>query len=127
MSLKRLIASVGYAIEGLRSTWIREANFKVEVFCGMAVVLLGFYFEISAVEWLSLITVIGFVIVTETLNTAIENLCDVTHPSEHPDIKRVKDTAAGAVLISGLVAIVVGSILFYPHIIRIALPVVWGG
>jgi diacylglycerol kinase len=60
---------------------------------------------------------IAFVISMEMLNTAIEKLCDVVHKELHPDIKRVKDIAAGAVLVSAIFSLMTGLIIFLPKII----------
>src|SRR3989344_5931054 len=66
----------------------------------LIVFVLGFYFKISAVEWILLVFAIGFVVVSEMFNTAIEIDMDLTSPEYHPFAKDTKDVAAGAVLLS---------------------------
>ncbi len=78
--------------------------------------LLGFYFHISAMEWIALVFAIGFVLVAEALNTAIEIDIDLTSPEYHPYARDTKDAAAGAVLLAVFVSIIVGLIIFLPHI-----------
>lgn len=80
------------------------------------IAVLGFYFRISSVEWVLLAFAVGFVIVSEMFNTAIEIDMDLTSPEYHPYARDTKDTAAGAVLISALVSIIVGLIIFLPKI-----------
>jgi diacylglycerol kinase len=60
------------------------------------------------------VIVIGLVWVTEILNTCIEKAMDVITIEHHPQIKIIKDLAAGAVLIAALVAVIVGSFIFIP-------------
>ena len=54
----------------------------------------------------------------EALNTAFEALCDVTSPGFHPLVERAKDVAAGAVLICAIGAVIVGGIVFGPHLLQ---------
>jgi len=83
----------------------------------LIVFVLGFYFKISAVEWILLVFAIGFVVVSEMFNTAIEIDMDLTSPEYHPFAKDTKDVAAGAVLLSAFIAIIVGLIVFLPRIL----------
>lgn len=98
----------------LRSTH----NAWVHIAALIAVIIAGLYFNISHSDWISLILVSGLVFVTEAINTAIEIDIDLTSPNFHPYAKDTKDVAAGAVLISAVVAIVVGILIFAPHIIN---------
>jgi diacylglycerol kinase (ATP) len=52
----------------------------------------------------------------EALNTAIELVIDLVSPDVHPLAGRAKDVAAGAVLISACGAVVVGILVFAPHL-----------
>jgi diacylglycerol kinase (ATP) len=54
--------------------------------------------------------------VSEALNIAFEFLCDVASPEFHPLVKKSKDVAAGAVLLSAIGAAIIGCIVFIPHI-----------
>lgn len=81
------------------------------------VIVLGFYFQISSIEWTLLAFAIGFVIVSEIFNTAIEIDMDLTSPEYHPYARDTKDVAAGAVLFSAFVSIIVGLIIFLPKIL----------
>ena len=80
------------------------------------VIFFGFYFNVSSIEWMALIFAIGFVIVSEAFNTAIEIDIDLTSPSYHPFAKDTKDVAAAAVLLSVFTAAIVGLIVFLPKI-----------
>ncbi len=90
----------------------------IHLFSALVVVICGFYFQVSALEWVLLVFAIGFVLVTETLNTAIEIDIDLTSPEYHPFARDTKDVAAAAVLLSVFTAIIIGLIIFLPKIIN---------
>ena len=73
--------------------------------------------RISNVEWALIVIAIGFVFVAETFNSAIEIDIDLTSPNFHPYARDTKDVAAGAVLLSVAVAILIGVIVFLPKLI----------
>jgi len=89
-------------------------NFRIHLVAILMVVLAGWYFHLSANEWLWIIFTIGLVLVTELLNTAIEILVDLVSPDFNIQAGRVKDVAAGAVVIAAIISVVIGSIIFIP-------------
>ncbi len=86
----------------------------IHILSALLVVTLGFYFKVSSLEWIALVFAIGFVFITEALNTAIEIDIDLTSPEYHPFARDTKDVAAAAVLLSVFVAVIVGLIIFLP-------------
>ena len=102
------------AFRGLRVFWLTTSNLLVYTFVALIVVVSGFYFSISNSEWISLVFAIGFVIVAEAFNTAIEIDINLTSPEYHPYAKDTKDVAAAAVLLAVFIAIIVGLIVFLP-------------
>jgi diacylglycerol kinase (ATP) len=88
-------------------------------FFGALAVYLGFILNISNIEWTMIVIVIGMVIVAEAFNTAIEIDINLTSPEYHPYARDTKDVAAGAVLLSAVVAGIVGLIIFLPKIIAV--------
>ena len=62
---------------------------------------------------------ITLVWVAEALNTAFEVLCDVTSPDFHPLVKKSKDVAAAAVLLSAIGAIIIGALIFGPKLLSL--------
>lgn len=88
----------------------------IHIICAVVAVALGFYFKVSNLEWIALVFAIGFVFVTEILNTAIEIDIDLTSPEYHPYARDTKDVAAAAVLLSAFVSLIVGLIIFLPKI-----------
>jgi diacylglycerol kinase len=116
-SLVARLKSTTHAFRGL-GIFIRTThNSWMHFFFGALAIYMGFLLKISEMEWLMIIISIGLVIITEALNTAFEIDIDLTSPTYHPYARDTKDVAAGAVLISVLVAGIVGLIIFLPKII----------
>lgn len=115
--MKKLFYSFGFAWNGIRYGISKELNLKIHCCATLLVTAAGFYFSISAVHWIALLCCMGLVLGMELINTAIEKLCDVIHPAKHPGIEKVKDIAAGAVLLSAIAAMACGLLIFIPEII----------
>lgn len=116
-SLVARAKSFTHAFRGIGVLVKSTHNFWVHIFAAIIVVILGFTLKISHVEWMIIILSVGFVMVTEAINTAIEIDIDLTSPNFHPYAKDTKDVAAGAVLMSAITAIIIGLIIFLPKVI----------
>jgi len=114
-SLKERIDSFRYAFNGIRLTIWAEHNFRIHLVATVLVVGLGFYFDMTASEWLWITFVISLVLITEMINTAIEKLVDLAEPNQNPLAGKIKDIAAGAVLIAAITAVVIGALIFWPY------------
>lgn len=117
--LKRKVASFGYAFNGFRIAFKEEVNFQIHLILAVIAVALGIYFGISTTEWLFIVTVIGIVLTAELLNTALEELCDMLRTTHDPHVAKIKDLAASAVLVSSVMALVVGVAIFLPRLLAI--------
>ena len=95
-----------------------QHNAWVHLAATVVVIAAGWILGVSAVQWCFLILVMMAVWVAEALNTAFELLCDVASPEFHPLVKKSKDVAAGAVLLSAVGAASVGAIIFAPLILQ---------
>lgn len=115
--LNRLVNSFKYALDGLKYAFKYEQNLIVHIVVTIAVIVFGFLFKISLIEWLILILIIGLVIATELINTSIEATIDLCTKEVNPLAKIAKDTAAGAVLVFAITAVIIGLIIFVPKII----------
>ena len=76
----------------------------------------GWALDISRGEWCWVVLAITGVWMAEALNTAFEFLCDVASPEFHPMVKHAKDVAAGAVLLCAVGAVIIGVLIFLPHL-----------
>jgi diacylglycerol kinase (ATP) len=119
--MKRLIRSFGYAFQGITSAFRTELNFRIHIVAAVIAVAIGFYLQLSLERWGLVILAIGFVIVSELFNTAIERLGDeVANGNHRLVIKKAKDTAAAAVFLSAASALVIGIIfLLIPFIQKV--------
>lgn len=115
--IKRFFKSFGYAVQGLVYAFKYEQNIVVHILATIAAFVAGIYFQISYVEWLILFLIIGLVIATELINTSIEAVVDLITKEKNPLAKVAKDTAAAAVMIFALIAILLGCMIFVPKII----------
>ena len=106
----------GYAIKGAWLLLRHEPSIQVQFVISIFVTIAGFYFDITASEWMFQILSVGLVMATEGVNTAIENIADFVHADYHVKIGRIKDVAAGAVFFAAVVAVIVGLIIYLPYI-----------
>lgn len=113
---KKFSDSFWYAFYGLKHTFINEMNFRIQLICSIMVIILGFIFKISLIEWIVCLLLISFVLVIETINTGYENMVDLIIDKYHPKAKIVKDLLASAVLIVNIFAMIIGLIIFIPKI-----------
>jgi diacylglycerol kinase (ATP) len=114
-SLIKRAKSFTYAGRGIYVFIKTTHNAWIHLFILAVAIVLGFYLGITKVEWMFLVLAGGLVLVTEALNTAIEIDIDLTSPEYHPYAKDTKDVAAGAVLISAVVAAIIGLLIFVPY------------
>lgn len=93
---------------------------KVHLAAALGVLTAAFLLQVTVTEWIVLVLVIGMVWAAEIFNTAIEALTNLVSPVQHPLAGRVKDLAAGAVLVTALMAAVIGLIIFVPYLVRLS-------
>ena len=105
------LASFRYAFAGI-GRLLKETNFRIHLIIAALTVVAGMLCRLSILEWCAIFICFGLVLSAEGLNTAIEILADRVCSSKDESIKLVKDVAAGAVLISAIVAFVVGVLIF---------------
>jgi diacylglycerol kinase (ATP) len=106
--------SIGFAFKGVFKLITTEHSVMVQTFLAFIMVIAGFIFEISRVEWMMQILATGLVLGIESLNTAIEKIADFVHPEFHNRIGFIKDIAAGAVMFAAFAAIAVGLLIYVP-------------
>lgn len=114
--LTNRIKSVGYAFKGAMLLLKTEASIKIQFVIAIILTIAGFYFNISTYEWIIQILSIALVMSIEGVNTAIEEIADFMHPERHEKIGIIKDIAAGAVFIAGILTMIIGFIIYLPKI-----------
>ena len=90
-----------------------ERNFQLEVFALIINLFLIVYFKLNSTDVALILVVCFLVLIAETINTAIEKICDFIEPNFNKKIGLIKDLAAGAVILATFLSIIVG-LLVYP-------------
>jgi diacylglycerol kinase len=114
--LKQMFKSIGIAFDGIIDLIKSENNAKIHLVSTIVVVIVGLKLQFLAIEWLWISLAIAGVWVAELINTAIEKLTDLVSPEINPIAKKVKDYAAGAVLVMAIWAIFVFCLISLPHL-----------
>ncbi len=113
----RLFKSFRYAWRGLFKTFREEQNLQVQLIIGIIILSLGFVFKIKSLEWCSIISVIFLVLLMEMINSAVERIADALKPRIDTYVKELKDIMAAVVMLSSILAVIVGLIIFTPYIL----------
>ncbi|WP_424766226.1 diacylglycerol kinase family protein [Paenibacillus sp. sgz302251] len=100
-------AGVGFAIR-------TQSHMRFHIAAAIMVCGLGWLVSLKPLEWAIIIVTIAMVMTAEMMNTAIEQAVDLASPNIHPIAKIAKDAAAGAVLISAALSLVVGLLIMGP-------------
>jgi diacylglycerol kinase len=115
---KKRVHSISFvhAWHGIVFAFKTQPNFRFHLVVAILVVVAGWYFEIGNLEWVILAFTIMTVLVAETINTALEQVVDLLTDKYHLNAKNAKDVAAGMVLVAVVFAVIVGLIIFLPHV-----------
>jgi undecaprenol kinase len=116
--LQEFKKSFRHAARGLKYVIKHEKNFQNEIAIGAIAVLAMIYFEVTRAEMIVLFVVISGVLVMELFNTVVERVVDILKPRIHPYARLIKDLMAAGVLVSSILAIVVGMLIFVPYIME---------
>lgn len=111
--MKKQILSFKYAFKGVWNTIKSEGHMRFHMVAGFYVLIFSLFYDFTAAQTGLLIVLIASVLAAETVNTCIEELCNLISDSYEPMIKIAKDAAAGAVLILSVAAVAVGVIFFW--------------
>lgn len=112
-----ILKSFSFAFDGVKTAFRREPNFRIHSLIAALTIILAIFLGFSQIEWLILIFTIALVLVLELVNTAVETLVDLVSPEYRKEAKIAKDVMAASVLLSAILAIIVGLFLFVPKII----------
>ncbi len=115
-----LFRSLKHALRGVKKVFQTELNFRLQVFASLLVLVFIFIFPLRSWEIVVLILLIGLVLILELINSIFERLVDAFRPRIHPIVKDIKDIMAGAVLLSAVIAAIIGLLIFWPHFVNLA-------
>lgn len=114
--LERYIKSFFHAIDGFIYALKYEHNMIIILICAILTFAAGLVFKISSTEWLFCILIIGLVMGSEMVNTAIEAVVDLETNKIHPLAKIAKDTSSTATLIFSITAFIGALVIFVPKL-----------
>ncbi|MGF1521751.1 MAG: diacylglycerol kinase [Leptolyngbyaceae cyanobacterium] len=116
-------ASFRYASQGIFYAFRTQRNFRIHVLATIAVIGTGFALRLPAVHIAVLGLTCSAVMTLELINTALEAVVDLTVQQTYHELAKIaKDCAAAAVLISALMAIMVGGCLIFPPLFTVISP-----
>ncbi len=115
-SLKQRAQSFRYALAGGRVLVVSQHNAWIHALATLLVVIAALIVRVSRLEWALLILAMGLVWAMEAVNTAIELLADEVSLEHRPRIGQAKDVAAFAVLAAAMAAVLIGLLVFIPHL-----------
>jgi diacylglycerol kinase len=110
--MKRVLRKFGNAFRGIAEAIRIENSFKFHFVAAIAAVVLGFLLNISEEEWAVLVIVIGLVLVAEMFNTVVELLSRLVTKEQNALARQLLDISAGAVLVTSLISVIVGILIF---------------
>ncbi|WP_175620495.1 diacylglycerol kinase [Chryseobacterium schmidteae] len=114
--LKGRLKSLSYTAKGAFMLLKTEHSIITQSVIGLVLMIAGFYFGISKIEWMFQVLGIGLILTAESLNTAIEKVCDFIHPEYHKKIGFIKDIASGAMTFAVTSVLIVLIIIYYPYL-----------
>lgn len=112
---KKRYNSFKFALRGINSAFRSEPHMRLHVLSAVAVLVAGFFFDVTLIEWCLLAGAMGMVFTAEIFNTAFETLTNLVSPEWHHLAGKTKDLAAGAVLVASITAAIIGLIIFLPY------------
>ena len=116
--MKKLLNSFKYAFQGILYSFNTQRNIRIHFCIAIIILILGTYLHLSNIEWSLILLTISIVVTGEMINTAIEKTIDLVTEEYKILAKIAKDVAAGAVLISSMISIIIGILIFYEKIFK---------
>ncbi len=101
-----------YAGEGIWEAVRCQRNFRFHIAAAVYVTAFSFFYDLTRTDYVLLILTFSSVMASEMINTAIENAVDLCSKEYSKTAKAAKDTAAGAVLVTAIFAVITAIILF---------------
>jgi diacylglycerol kinase (ATP) len=114
-----VVRSAYHAFSGLMWVAPRTPSLRLGIVVVLALAAIGVLLRMTSVE-IALLVLLGAVLLAvETLNTAIEMLCNYVQPQHDPRIGKIKDVSAGATAVTEIGAAIVVAVLLWPHLLAV--------
>ena len=115
--IKKHSISFKHAFEGLAWVLKTQPNYKIHISLSLLSVLGSWFFKVSHVEFIIIVTLITMGFVIETINTGIEATTDAIDKKIREDIKIAKDVSAAAMLVFAVGSFFIACMIFVPRIL----------
>ena len=112
-----VLSSAFHAFSGLMWVAPRTPSLRFGIVAVIALAAGGVLLRFTGVEIALLVLLGTLLLAVETINTAIEMVCDYVQPLQDPKIGKIKDVAAGATAVTEIGAAVVVAVLLWPHLL----------
>lgn len=114
INFKAILKSLGYAFAGLFYVVRTQNNARFHSLATVLVVAVGFWLQLTIIQWCLILIAIGLVWIAECFNTSLEKMFDLVNPDPHPLVKNGKDSGAAAVLVAALLSVAIGLLVLLP-------------
>jgi undecaprenol kinase len=99
------VSRLRFALAGVTHAVRTERSLRIQLFALLWVLIVLARLQPAPLWWALVLLAASTVLAAELFNTAVERLADHLHPDLHPEIRLVKDCAAGAVLLASIGAL----------------------
>lgn len=118
-NIKKLVKSFKYAFEGINYSLNNDQNLVIHFVVACFVIIASIIFQVNPFEMGILGVTILVVISAEMVNSAIEKMVDLITKEHREEAKIAKDVSAGMVLLTAIGSVIIGILVFLPHILRL--------
>lgn len=116
---RSLLKSFQYAASGVKFAVQDNQNIRIHIVVAVLVIAASLFFRINAFEMGILGVMILLVFSVEMVNTSIEEMTNLITREHAKEAKIAKDVSAGMVLVVASGAVIVGTLIFLPHVLRL--------
>lgn len=116
---KNFLTACGHAIDGIKSAFKSETNLKIQMIFAILAIIIAIILKLETKEFVLIILTIGIVLLAEMMNTVVEIILDLYTEQYNENVKTAKDIASGCVLITSVMAVIIGIMIFVPKFIEI--------
>lgn len=110
-----------YAARGLRYVYVHEQNIRLQTAAAILVCIVGYLVQLRQSEWIVVLLLIALVIIAEVLNSIMERFIDIVKPRYQTQVQVVKDMLAAMVMLAAVTSVIIGFVIFWPHVIELLL------
>ncbi len=117
---RHFLQALRHAEDGVAHVARRERNFRFHLLAAALVIIAGLLLHLSLISWCWIVAAVFAVLIAEMANTAVEELVDLLVGHHYSTgAKHIKDIAAGIVLLTSWLAVIIGLLVFVPALLKV--------